>query len=470
MPAVAYVRRKGNQLAVVHGVRDSETQQVEQRTLFTLYSKAEALAAVGDRAHHFRQILESDNPGVRFDWKKIDREIRSELSHLPDLYTFKQERAEGGFRTAIVEFARELLLHDPQHLISSARLIQAHRHELAYLRELIEWRLELCDQQESEWNQDNPFYWRAASHRREVPPEAWEKLEVLFDRGQHDEAEALARLLIECWPNFATGINYLGMLAMERERWETALGHFDEAIRVGRTLFAKRIPKDSYWSDHDTRPYIRAIIFKAHALSRLERYEEALQLCDRLEEECGQDIYAALERVPILLNSGRWDAAIAAAKYVHNLYPDQNFALAFAYFEDGNSDEAVVHFMSAAIEKPRAARMLLRVGRCRDPKGPEEIDDHNTGVSLSRDLAPFLRRWRPQAKTFFKRILASKEMRALIERFDEARQGWRTETSADRTWYDRMMEMRTVPFARAEAAKMGWLSRPPRRVSSKRRK
>ncbi len=406
---------------------------------------------------------------MRFDWKKIDRGIRDELSHLPDLYSFKQERAESGFRAAVVELARELLLQDPQRLISSARLIQAHRHELAYLRELIDARLALCDQEESEWNRDNPFYWRAASHRREVPPEAWEKLGVLFDRGQHEEAEALARLLIECWPNFAAGINYLGTLEMKRERWEAAIDHFDNAIRVGRTLFAKRIPKGSYWSDHDTRPYIRAIILKAQTLGRLERHQEALQLCDRLEEECGQHVYAALERVPILLNSGRWEAAIAAAKSVQNLYSDQNFALAFAYFEDGDRDEARVHFMSAAIERPRTARMLLNVGRWREPVGAHEIEDHNTGVHLSRDLAPFLRRWRPQAKAFFKKTLASKEMHALIERFEEAQQRWRTDRSDDRAWYDRMMEMRTVAFARAEAAKMGWLSGPPRRVTSARR-
>ncbi len=37
---MAYVRQRGNQLAIVHGVRDPETKKVEQQILFTIYSSA----------------------------------------------------------------------------------------------------------------------------------------------------------------------------------------------------------------------------------------------------------------------------------------------------------------------------------------------------------------------------------------------------------------------------------------------
>lgn len=399
---MAYVRRKGNQLAIVHGVRNAETKQVEQKTLFCLYSKAEALAAVGDQKHHFRHIVAAEGPGIRFDWTKIEAGIRDNLEHLPDLYAeYKSVRVQGDFRAALVAFARELILADPQTLLSSARLIEENRHELAFLDELIGWRLKLCEQAPNEWNKDNPFYWRSASARQEVPPDQEEQLGELFARGAYDEAEALARLLIACWPNFAPGFNTLGRIALERERLEAAVAHFDGAMRVGRALFPKRIAKDRYWSDHDTRPYIRAIIYQTQALNRLERYEEALALCDRLDEECAQDISAACQRIAPYLNTGQWALASASARFVHKLYPDYCFPLAFALFEEGERREATVYFLHAALRFPRAARMLTGVRRAGQPKTSEDIDDHNTGVHWQRDLAPYLGGWQRRTKPFF---------------------------------------------------------------------
>ena len=176
---MAYVRTKGNQLAVVHGVRDPETRKVEQKTLFTIYSKAEALAAVGSSSHYFQDILEEQNPGVRFDWNKVAGGIRDNLHHLPDLYSYKKARLQDGFRTALVGFSRELMLADPQSLSSSARLLQDNRHELEYLRDLIEWRLKLCSEEPDDFNKDNPVYWGAMSRRREVGPEEHERLDAL---------------------------------------------------------------------------------------------------------------------------------------------------------------------------------------------------------------------------------------------------------------------------------------------------
>ena len=46
---MAYVRRRGNQVAVVHGEREPNTRAVQQQILFTLYSRPEALEALGAR-------------------------------------------------------------------------------------------------------------------------------------------------------------------------------------------------------------------------------------------------------------------------------------------------------------------------------------------------------------------------------------------------------------------------------------
>jgi tetratricopeptide (TPR) repeat protein len=448
---VPYVRRKGNQLAIVHGVRDPETRSVEQRTLFCLYSKGEALAAIGDERHHFRLMLEQDNPGLRFDWPKIEAAIRDNLEHLPDLYTYKKARVEDCFRAGLVGFAKELIATDPQTLMSSARVLQANRRELAYLRDLIDWRLRLCDQTDNEWNRDNPFYWRTASSQREAPPDAWEELSTLYERGEYEDAEALARLLTECWPNFARGFNYLGLIAMERDELEAAIEHFDEAARVGRTLFPRRIAKARYWSDHDTRPYIRALIYKAQALNRKGAYAEALILCERLEKECGQDLAAALERVPIYLNRGLWQLAIASAKHVHAIYPVQNFPLAFGYFEAGDRDEAVVHLLSAAITFPRAARLLTGVRQKGEICTGEEARDHEEGVDLVRDLGPYLTGAGRKARRFFKSVVMSAKVVNLIEEAQEATRRWRGDKSEDRKWYLRMNEMQGIDFARRQA-------------------
>lgn len=452
---MAYVRQKGNQVAVVHGARNPETRQVEQQTLFCFYSKAEARSALKEQQHFFRRLLEDEHPDIKFNWKKIEAGIRDNLAHLPDLYSYKKERVEGQFRVALREFARELMLADPQSLMSSARLLQANRLELEFLHDLLGWRLELCEQKEHEFNKDDPFYWARMWQRKEVPPEQWEHLATLYEEHKYDQCEALARLLTECWPNFARGFNYLGLIAVEREQLETAIAHFDEAMRVGRTLFPRRIPKSMYWSNHDTRPYIRAIIHKASVLNRLQRYDEALALCDRLETECHQDITAAVERVPIYLNSGRWQPAIAAARFVHNIYPEQNFPLALGLFEDGQRHEAFVHFLTGALQFPRAARMLTGGRRRAAPQTFDEVRDHNVGVGLRLDLEHFLRTWRPVAKRFFTAILRSAAVNALIEEANEVRARWSAERGRDRSLYDRMMEMQSPEFARRQAATLG---------------
>jgi tetratricopeptide (TPR) repeat protein len=447
---MAYVRRKGNQLAVVHGVRDPETRNVEQKTLFTLYSKAEALAAIGDKSYHFRSILEHDHPGLRLDWTKLEAEIRGNLEHLPDLYTYKKERVEDGFRTALIGFARELMLTDPQVLVSSARLIEAHRHELVHLRDLIDWRLQTCDsKEEHEFNRDNPFFWRAMSHRKAVPGEEWEKLGTLYERGRYEEAEAIARMLTECWPNFAEGFNYLGLIAMEREDYEAAIEFFDEATRVGRTLFPKRIRKSLWWNDHDTRPYIRSLIYKAQALNRTADYVGALVLCNRLESECHQDIAAASEKTAIFLNDGQWESARDAARYVSSIYPRHNFSLAFAHFELGDRQEALVWFLRAAVEYPRAAHMLLGL-ETSEPTCIDEARDHDAGVAMIRDLDAYLTLSSEGAERFFTSALESEPVRAALAEYQHARKKWLKEH--DRTWFQKMNEMRTEEYARRTAA------------------
>jgi hypothetical protein len=137
-----YVRQKGNQICIVHGERNA-AKQVEQKVLFTLYSQAEARAAIGPDQHLFRVVLTSDHPDLKIDWRAIESGIREHMDVLPEVYAYK-ERTEQGFRDALVALTKELLIADPQHLVSYARMLKSQRHELEHLRALIDFRLRLC--------------------------------------------------------------------------------------------------------------------------------------------------------------------------------------------------------------------------------------------------------------------------------------------------------------------------------------
>jgi tetratricopeptide (TPR) repeat protein len=447
---MAYVRKKGNQVVIVHGKRDSETKKVQQQTLFVFYSRAEALAAIGDSSHWFQQTLQDEFPSIHFNWKKLNAGIREHTATLPDLYEYKKERVNRRFRTAIVDFARELLVADPQMLFSSARLLQEQRIELEYLRDLIDWRLELAVQEPSEWNRDDPFHWRTLMNRRDVPVDGLEHLSDFFNKQEYDKAEALAKLLTECWKNYAEGYNYLGLIALDRDELDTALTWFEKALEEGRKLFPKHIPKKNYWSDHSTRPYIRSLIYLAQTHNRMGNIKAALHLCNKLEKEYHQDITAATERITICMNSGEYNHAVQQAEYVLGIYPQENLPLAFAYYERGNEHKARVHFVAGAIRYPRAARMLCGYLRISDPKSSEEVEDHNIGVGYLRDLDHYLDNRSRRARQFFKKLLNNAAFSDLIDEAKSVRGKWRANRSSDRTWFDKMNKIESFEFAKSK--------------------
>ncbi len=64
---MAYVRKKGNQLAIVHGERAAGSGEVVQNTLFTFFSKAEAYRAqIHSRLCHQRNCCWSTSSNLNF--------------------------------------------------------------------------------------------------------------------------------------------------------------------------------------------------------------------------------------------------------------------------------------------------------------------------------------------------------------------------------------------------------------------
>jgi tetratricopeptide (TPR) repeat protein len=456
---MAYVRRRGNQLVIVHGEREPGTGKVQQRILFTIYSKAEALEVLGRGENHrrwdFEGLFEHQFPDIKVNWKEIRREIENSLDSLPDLYEYRSERLRGRFRADLCAFTKQLLLVDPQDLIPSAHLIQEHRHELEYVADLIRWRLELRDQKQNEWNSDNPFYWRFALQGREVPPDSEEHAAGFYERGEYEKAEAIFRLLIDCFDGYADGYNYLGLIAYEQRKLEIAIRHFEKTVELGRKLFPARIGKKRYWSDHATRPYMRGLRNLALTLNEAARYDDALAICDRLENECGDDFSAASYRSAVYLNTGKWERAADFAKRSGgDLDPSAGFVEAFALFELGRFEEVLPAFLRAALHYPRAARMFVGE-RTQAPRSAEEARDHNTGVSEHRTLHAYLKDQPRAARKFFRGVVRDPRIVKLLDESIAVVRRWQEEHHKDdRSAFDRMTVMQSRSFADREARKL----------------
>lgn len=466
---MAYVRVRGNQLAIVHGVRDPKTSKVEQQILFTLYSKPEALDAIGrgesGADHRFKVLLDRQYPGIAFDWKAIRRRIAENLDALPDSYEHGDARLRGEFGRDLRAFAKQLLVTDPQDLVSAAEVINTHRRELQYVRNLIDWRLHFRKLPEkNEWNSDNRYFWRYALPGARVPVEAEEQASVLFDKGDYDHAEAAFRVLVDCFDDYADGHNYLGRIAVERGRLEHSLEHFQRAIETGRRLFPRQIGRKRYWSDHATRPYMRGLYNMAISLNRLDRQDEALAFCEQIESECGDRDGADAHRAAIFLNMDRWAPAAEAANRLCRIFPDMSLTAALAFREMGSPHRALASFIHGALNRPRSWRMILGERTAGVPKGHDEVTDHNQGVSLTRDLGGYLRRHGKAASRFFLPLLRAKPIADLIAEREVAVRRWFVERGDDRRDFDRLHVLQSYEFAGAKAAELGHLVgvAPPR--------
>ena len=451
---MAYVRAKGNQVVIVHGERDPESKKVQQKTLFTIYSKSEARAAIDERASWFKRNLEDEFPQIRFNWKKLRVGIEENMEVLPDAYEHKKERVDRRFHEALVDFTRELLVADPRAHMSSARVLQEHREQLEFLREMIDWRLENSDREPNQWNQDDPFYWTRLMSRRTVPADVRENLAGLFNNGEYDRVKEISKLVTECWDNFPEGYLSLGTIAHRSGELEEALGWFEKAKNVGRKLFPKRIKKERYWGDSSTRPYIRALIYLAQTYNRIGDYEAALSYCDKLEKECHQDVFAESERTPVYMNSGEFQKAVLAAKKVCSIYPEENLPLAFALYETGEEKQARIHFLTGALRFPRATFMFCGYPSMSEPETFFEAQDHNKGVGFLDSLEEYLSKRGSEATRFFRGILDNPRVTELVDEVEDLQRKWGKSSPPDREWFERLQEMQSEEFAVSKASEI----------------
>lgn len=149
---MAYVRKKGNQVVIVHGERDPRTGNVSQRVLFTFYTKAEALRAIGKRNRSeslsFRTFLETEYSEVKFNWPKIQSGLVEHMDVLPDLAHSHEGQINESFSGAMQSFAKVLVLADPLSNPTLFRNVSQKRKQLKFIESLLRMRLEESECQE----------------------------------------------------------------------------------------------------------------------------------------------------------------------------------------------------------------------------------------------------------------------------------------------------------------------------------
>jgi len=446
-----YVRKRGRQVAIVHGERDSETGKVRQRILFTIYSKAEAYKIVGrkDRrtAEHFQFLLQEQYPGLKFNWKKIHAAILQHLELLPDLYQYRASRLQNRFRSDLTPFARQLILTDPQSLMSAAGLIEEHRYELEFISDLIQWRLKLRHQDPNQWNQDDPFYWRAALQGSGVPPETEELAASYYEKGRYEKAGAVFRLLLDCFPDYAEGHNYLGLIALDTGKLPQAQDRFTQAMTIGQKLFPRRLARKHYWVSLETRSYMRGLRNLVITLTRMAEYDEALSLCNLLASKCDDDITAECFRAVIYLDMGSWHQAAETAAGLIEIYPSESLLAGLAVFELDRPADAARHFIYGALNYPQTARLLL--GQPTQPvESQTAVMDYNDGVSLILNLHGFLERQSGPSKQFFRVLLNHPRMAKTLENVEKLQAAhFSQDTQKHRIAFKKLVQLQTFHHA-----------------------
>lgn len=447
---MAYVRTHGNQLELVHGARDPETKQVRQCVLFTFHSKHEALDAIGEGKpgvdHAFQHFCEDTYPDIRFDWPTITRKLRDLLPLLPDRPEDGRQRLDEAFQASLFAFTRQLALTNP-HLDPDGQAVLRHHHPmLRILADLIHQRIgpDLAMAPDMP-----PMPWTMRLNRRHVPPDIEELAVSHWERRDLDRAEAAFSLLVNAFEDYAEGHNYLGLIALERDQLEDAIAHFRKTMEVGRKRFPKRLAKRHYWSHLETRPYMRGLRNLALTLNRVGSFDEALALCDRLDDECGDTVTADCFRAMIRFNLGQPLEAYLKARSLKELFPDMSFIAALALFAMDRRDDAARHFAHATLNHPRAAQMLFGKNHLPRPQDNDEIADHNAGVTMRRNLTHGLSRLSRATRAHFRDMLDSEAIASNVETLRRATCNWHTSRGGDRRDFDTMHRMTSFEFASA---------------------
>lgn len=358
---MAYVRRRGRQVAVVHGERDPDTGTAQQRVLFTFYTRAEAEEALGRGTPggeaRFRWRLAHDHPELRFDWESLSAGIAEHLELLPESFPHPLDTAAAQFREALVSFARSLAVAEPEVNVKGAAMLAPHRGALAYLASLLGAQLEALDRPPEAPSDEDQFVWCSPLQKGHPPPTAEARALAFLEAGERATGEAAVHLLLDAFPEWAEGWDHLGASALRHGDAQAATEHLARAVRTARLRFPRAAPKPRYAQDHAGRSYARALQRLAVAELASGAHALALESARRLEEECGELTAPATLRAIASLVSGRPAEALIAAEPARHDAPAATLVAALAAAQLGRLEEAR-RWIAAAPLPPSFAALL----------------------------------------------------------------------------------------------------------------
>lgn len=446
---MAFVRKHGNQLALVHGERDSKTGKVNQRILFSLYSRAEAEAAIGEgesnegRKAYFQNLMTRTYPRIKFRWDEIKKEIKDNLEYLPEMYGRNEERLFEPFSKSLDDFAHKIIAAESFMKPSNYELLKQHENDLIVLRDIIDYRLQSCKFNKPDDEEEfDRFNWHYMMDKNEVPNDIEEWAERFYETGEYDKAERIFKFLVRCFDNYAEGYNYLGLICDSAGRLKEAAEYYEKTVEVGRSLFG-RVSKKDYWYVLETRPYVRGLRNLAFCLLRLRRYREALEICDKLDSVCGDSVTANIYRASVYLNQGKWLKALEHSGSVE-IDSSDSFIIAFASYELGDLRKAGAHFLHAALNEPLCAAMILGAPGWKKPKNNRQVDDHNSGVYLKQSIGKYLGSAKEACK-HFSQLFSLPQVKEALSRIDELEDSRGTQ----RDDFKKLCQMRSFEFAQS---------------------
>jgi len=275
----------------------------------------------------------------------------------------------------------------------------------------------------------------------------------LYRAGNYDQAKALFLLLTRCFPQYAEGYNYLGLIALNENEPKEAVTYFRDTVKFGRNLFPQKLAKSHYWGDLSTRPYMRGLMNLALALNMAGRFKESLSVSDQLIKECGRrkEDSGWAHKAAAYLNLQDWHNAVECALKLVEFSPDEGFILGYALFELGSYQDCLVWFLHASLNGPHTAHLLTDKSKPR-PRTFGEVEDHNSGITQARSLPRFFQLQSKASRKFFNKFMENLEVKQLLAevvRCDQTHSD--RQANSDRTYFDRWLELKSLGFARKTA-------------------
>lgn len=454
---MAFVRKHGNQLALVHGERDAKNGVVRQRVLFSFYSRAEAKAAIGEGGeqdkHYFQYLLRSSYPRIKFNWEAIYGEIKANIDHLPELYPRSVERLMEPFEDSLDSFARLLIPSEIFMNPSALEVLDRSKDDLIALKEILEFRLRALESSRSSNKEmkellNDRFAWHYLVKQSRVPGDIEEWAEQFYLEQNYEKARRIFKLLVRCFENYADGYNYLGLIAYETHQLRDAVAYFEKTVEVGRTLFGKRLPKKDYWYVLETRPFVRGLRNLALSLIRLEEFSRALEVCDKLDKTCGDKFYADSYRASVYLNQRAWQKSLDHCLDLEYASLDA-FVAAFACFELGKYQLACEHFLYAAFNNAFSARNLIEVSYKKKPKSYSEVLDQNSGVYSKMLIDRYLSSAKSALK-YFSSLLSFDVVQDVFKQID----GLEGKTREEHDSFKKLHELKSQSYSRLLVEKL----------------